>query len=243
VIVTSDHGLTATGRHLDLATFLEERGLKTLSYPIIWRSNPEASVMISGNAMGQVYCLNGNSGAALVGGEVGEALGPRLEELLAREEIDFAAWRHEKGGYEIAAARGHAVIRSTPEGLTYEPTSGDPFGLGTLSTPLDRRRALEATFDSEYPDALVQIEQLFECGRTGDLVVAARNGFDLRKAYEWPEHHSSHGSLHREHMIVPLLYNRTGWDPRPARTADLFNTILKWSGKPTVAGTDGEPLC
>jgi len=243
VIITSDHGLTATGQHLDLATFLEERGLKTLSYPIIWKANPEASVMISGNAMGQVYCLNGNSGAALVAGEVGAALGSRLEELLAREEIDFAAWRHGKGAYEIAAARGRAVIRSTPEGLTYQPTSGDPFGLGTLATPLDRRRALEATFDSEYPDALVQIEQIFECGRTGDLVVASRNGFDLRKAYEWPEHHSSHGSLHREHMMVPLLYNRTGWDPRPARTADLFNTILKWSGKPTVSGTDGEPLC
>ncbi|MEK7315347.1 MAG: alkaline phosphatase family protein [Candidatus Eisenbacteria bacterium] len=243
VIITSDHGLTATGRHLDLAAFLEERGLKTLSYPIIWKANPQASVMISGNAMGQVYCLNGSGRAALVGDEVGAALGSRLEELLAREEIDFAAWRHGEGAYEIAAARGRAVIRSTPAGLTYQPTSGDPFGLGTLSTPLDRRLALEATFHSEYPDALVQIEQLFACGRTGDLVVASRNGCDLREAYEWPEHHSSHGSLHREHMMVPLLYNRTGWDPRPARTTDLFNTILKWSGKPTVEGTDGEPLC
>jgi len=243
VIITSDHGLTATHTHLDLAGFLEARGLKTLAYPIIWRSNPEASVMISGNAMGQVYCLNGNGGAALHGDELRGALGPALDELLAREEVDFVVWRRSEGIYEIASARGTAALRSGSNGLTYHPESGDPFGLGTIPEPLDRRSALAATVDSEYPDAMVQIEQLFQARRTGDLVVVARNGFDLRKAYEWPEHRSSHGSLQREHMTVPLLYNRTGWDPRPARTADLFNTMLDWSGKPIVEGTDGDSLC
>jgi type I phosphodiesterase/nucleotide pyrophosphatase len=243
ILITSDHGLTATGRHLDLARFLETRGLRTMAYPIIWKSSPQASVMISGNAMGQVYALNGAGSAPLMGEEVARAFGGAWDELLAREEIDFVAFRRAADAYEIASARGSAVIRSGPGGLTYAPGTGDPLGLGPLPTPLDRRRALEATFDSEYPDALVQIEQLFSAGRTGDLVVVARNGSDLRKAYEWPEHHSSHGSLHREHMMVPLLYNRTGWDPRPARTTDLFNTILKWSGRPTVPGTDGDSLC
>jgi hypothetical protein len=107
---------------------------------------------------------------------------------------------------------------------------------------MDRREALLATVESAYPDALVQIEQLFTSPRSGDLVVISKNGYDLRKAFEWPEHHSSHGSLCREHMMVPLIYNQTGWDNRPARTADIFNTILKWAGKTAPSNTDGESL-
>ncbi len=243
LIITSDHGLTATHNHLDLALFLQARGLDTLYYPIIWKMKPRASVMISGNAMGQVYCHNGKNGTPLRRAEIQTALGAVWDELLAREEIDFVACRGRQDSYEIISARGEATIVRCPEGLCYFPKSGDPFGLGKIETPLDRQQALAATFDSDYPDALVQIEQVFSCSRSGDLVVVSNKGHDLRKAYEWPEHHSSHGSLHREHTIVPLIYNQTGWDSRPARTADLFNTVLKWSGKSTLENTDGRALC
>lgn len=59
LIVTSDHGLTATHKHLDLALFLEKHKIKTLSYPLVWKRDPQASVMISGNALGHVYWLDG----------------------------------------------------------------------------------------------------------------------------------------------------------------------------------------
>jgi len=243
LLLTSDHGLSATHRHFDLALFLQKRGMKTLFYPLVWKKNPAASVMISGNAMGHVYCLNGKSGAALQGEELPRALNSVWEELLQREEVDFVAWRGNGQSYEIAASRGRATIIRHPQGLTYHPRTGDPFGLGELAAPMNLQEALAATFHSEYPDALVQIEQLFACSRAGDLAVSAKVGYDLREAYEWPEHHSSHGSLHREHMMVPLLYNQTGWDERPARTTDVFNTVLKWSGKPTLENTDGQSLC
>ncbi|MDZ7292967.1 MAG: alkaline phosphatase family protein [candidate division KSB1 bacterium] len=243
LIITSDHGLTATHEHFDLALYLQNCGMKTLYYPIVWKVRPKASVMISGNSAGLVYYLDGKNGAPLVGEQIKAALGEHWDELLARKEIDFIAYRHGNDVYEIASGRGHALIVRQSEGWCYLPQDGDPFGLGKIAQPLDRQQALETTFDSDYPDALVQIEQFFSCSRSGDLVVTARNGYDLRKAFEWPEHHSSHGSLHREHMIVPLIYNQTGWHPRPARTADLFNTILKWAGKPTLENTDGQPLC
>ncbi len=54
--------------------------------------------------------------------------------------------------------------------------------------------------------------------------------FDLRDRYEHPEHRGSHGSLHRDHMLVPLLTNHP--IPSPLRTADIFPTILKLMGKP-----------
>ena len=241
-IITSDHGLSATHQHLDLALFLQNRGLKTLYYPIIWKSNPRASVMISGNSFGHIYLFDGNCPEPIVGEQVKEMLGSIWDELLAQEEVDFVAWRGNKNTYNIESSRGRSVITRKPEGLCYHPQNGDPLGLGAMETPMDHQQALEATFNSNYPDALVQVEQLFRSHRSGDLVVLAKNGYDLRHAFEWPRHHGSHGSLHYKHMLVPLLYNKSDWNTRSVRTADLFNTILKWSGKPILKNTDGESL-
>jgi len=241
LLITSDHGLTATDRHLDLACHLNKRGMRTLFYPLVWKRRPEAAVMISGNAVGKIYFLrDGHPAAEPL--DVRLRLGKVWDELLGREEIDFLAWPAAPGRIEIAAARGKAAVTRGPEGFSYEPLEGDPFALGALG-PLTGDEALVATAASEYPDALVQLDQFFASPRSGDLLVVARNGSDLRRAYEWPEHHSSHGSLQREHMTVPLLYNQTGWDPRPARTVDLFNTVLKWLGKPAVENVDGQALC
>ena len=241
-IITSDHGITTTRQHLDLALFLQKRGFKTLYHPIIWKSNPRASVMISGNSFGHVYLLDGNDSEPIMGEQVKKMLGTIWDELLAQEEIDFVVWRGSKNTYNIESAQGQSSIIRKPEGLCYHPQNGDPLELGAMETPMDYQQALEATFNSNYPDALVQIEQLFSSTRSGDLVVLAKTGSDLRQAFEWPEHHGSHGSLHHKHMIVPLLYNKTGWDSRSVRTVDLFNTILKWSGKPIPKNTDGLPL-
>jgi hypothetical protein len=243
LIITSDHGLTATHTHLDLALFLQDQGLKTMYYPLIWKKNPQASIMISGNAFGHVYLLNGfHEKLSAAANNPAAVLGETWQELINREEVDFAAWREDEGVYHVEAARGKATVFRQNGGLCYQPQQGDPFGLGNLSEPLDNQQSLEVTFHSEYPDAMVQLDQLFSASRSGDFVVVSQKGYDLRRAYEWPEHHSSHGSLHREHMHVPLIYNQTGWDTRAARTADLFNTILKWSGKPTLENTDGRSL-
>jgi hypothetical protein len=238
LIITSDHGLTATHTHLDLALFLKARKINPLFYPIVWKTRPQAAVMISGNALGHIYWLGHNS-------QPGNSSKMNEEikcELLARPEIDLLLSRNENGSILVESAPGRAEIVQNGALLSYLPHDADPLGYGCLDRPLDREEALKVTIDTQYPDGLVQIAQLFTASRTGDLVVISRNGYDLRKAYEWPEHHASHGSLCREHMLVPLIYNQTGWDNRPARTADLFNTILKWSGRPEIQNTDGRSL-
>lgn len=242
VVITSDHGLTATDRHLDLATYLEGRGMRTLFYPKVWRRRPDAAVMISGNAAGKIYLFGEGGDGLLEGDAVREKLGDRWNELLARDEVDFLAWREGAGRIAVAAPRGRALVERTPQGYTYRPLEGDPFGLGELSEPLSEQDALRATVDSDYPDALVQLDQFFGSPRSGDLLVVSRNGSDLREAFEWPEHHGSHGSLHRLHMNVPLVYNQTGWDARPARTVDVYNTVLKWLGLSPAGETDGRSL-
>ncbi len=242
ILITSDHGLTATHTHLDLALFLQKHRIDTLYYPIIWKKRPAASVMISGNAFGHVYLLNGRSSRHAFTEEIEAALGEIWHELLERPEVDFIACRRSESEYDIFSARGRAVIARRNGGLCYLPQSGDPFGFGAIEVPLGRQASLKRTFDSDYPDALVQIDQVLSATRSGDFFVISRNGFDLRKAWEWPEHHSSHGSLHREHMHVPLLYNRRGWREGPCRTTDLFNTILQFAGQPQQENTDGRSL-
>jgi hypothetical protein len=240
-IITSDHGLTATHTHFDLADFLRGQGLRTIAHPNIFSPKPDAAVMISGNSFGSIHVLK-NSNDVLKGDDVITSLGTEaFEALLARPEVDFLTWRGEQDAYWVASRKGRAKIVKNG-GLTYQPVTGDPFGLGAIGQPLDNLQALRATFDTDYPDALVQIEQLFRSRRAGDLIVSATPGYDLRGFWEIPEHHGSHGSLHREHVLVPFLYNQQGWDDRPARTADLFNTILKWMGKETREASDGRAL-
>jgi hypothetical protein len=38
-----------------------------------------------------------------------------------------------------------------------------------------------------------------------------------------------------------MIYNQKGWDEKPMRTADLFDSILKWKGI-TPKSSEGEPL-
>jgi arylsulfatase A-like enzyme len=233
VIITSDHGLTATHTHLDLAQFLQRRGINTLYYPLIWKRHPKASVMISGNALGMVYWLDGCPV---------EDINGAVAELIENPVIDLIISKRGDGEFGIVSGRGEAAVKSADSLYSYIPISGDPLGYGGPLGPISQRESLVVTFDSEYPDAMVQIAQVFGSPRCGDLVVISKNGYDLRRAFEWPEHHASHGSLCREHMTVPVIYNQIGWRPGPMRTTDLFNTMLKWAGKPTLDNTDGESL-
>lgn len=243
-VITSDHGLTATNHHFDLAKYFSKVGLKALQYPTILSIRPKSAVMISGNSFGAVHFLNHEGADVLRGDEVLNAMGDKIwNDLIQQPAIDFVTWRGSDNDYWIESKKGSAQIRHHGESLTYHPVTGDPFGFGLLDTPMDEQASLAATFDSDYPDALVQIAQLFKSRRAGDLVVGATNGYDLRETWEYPEHRGSHGSLCKEHMHVPFIYNQQGWDERPARTADIFNSILAWMGIDEPAHTDGRSLC
>ena len=110
-----------------------------------------------------------------------------------------------------------------------------------MNEMLSFEEILRETQNSDYPDAIAQIVQLFKSPRCGDIVISAETGYDLRKDYEYPEHKSSHGSLKREHMVVPLIINKKIND-KNIRTVDLFPTILNYLGKDLIDGIDGKNL-
>ena len=235
-LLTSDHGLTATHTHFDLADWLTDHDLKSVSYPVIWRRSPKSAVMISGNSFGSIHLLNHPGDHVLHEKEIYKYLGQeRLDSLLNEKAVDFVSYRGEKEGTCYVHNRGgKAFIEKNKGKYSYVCETGDPLQLGNNVLANSHREALEITLHSNYPDALVQINQLLASRRAGDVIVSATNGYDLRDFWEFPEHKGSHGSLHREHIAVPLLYNQKNWSTHPARTADLFNTILQWMDKATL---------
>ncbi|MBI2058964.1 MAG: alkaline phosphatase family protein [Nitrospirae bacterium] len=238
--VISDHGMTPVNRHLELTTFCEEHGLKTFSYPRIYRHwrNAECAVMVSGNAMAHLYLRRGDSwGPAHAYDDLTPAQRKFLNALCGRDEVDFLALREAGGGVRVLNRDGHAKIRRSKSGISYAPVDADPLKFGKVAFG-DDEEALHATVDSDYPDGLVQMEQIFSSARTGDVIVSARRGSDLRYRYEWPEHHSSHGSFIREHMMTPLILN-IKVRPEPMRTADLYPTLLEALGEPVEKQLDG----
>ena len=234
-LLTSDHGLTPSYEHLDLSDWMTNQGLKAVSYPVIWRNNPKSAVMISGNSFGSIHLLNHEGDSPLTYPDIVRHFGnERLNNLLAEKAVDVIAYRGQQDGeYYVQNNSGKALITHIDNQFGYQPVDADPLGLGHIP-PSGHRETLESTFATEYPDALVQIALLFKSRRAGDIVVSAHNGYDLRDFWEYPEHKGSHGSLHKEHLQVPLIYNQKGWSTHPGRTADLFPTLLKWMDKPQL---------
>ena len=91
------------------------------------------------------------------------------------------------------------------------------------------QESLRLTIDSDYPDAPLQILQLFESPRTGDELVVSSKPKAMTSGLpgtENPEHHGSEekdGSLHKDHMVVPVLVSR------PAQCSTTYELrIFQW---------------
>lgn len=242
LIIASDHGLTPTHSHLDTVEFMSQLGFKTFHYPKVYRyfRDADAATMISGNAMAHIYVKSPNGWGRR---STFEELNKIIERLIERQEIDIVAGIDEEGRVRITGKRGgEATAWIDKEGyLNYRTFNGDPFDYRYLPEKMNIDEALELTYNTNYPDGILQIVQLLESPRSGDLVVSANPGFDLRARYEKPEHCSSHGALFKEHMLVPVTISAKVNKPY-ARTVDLYPTILSLMGYSLPAGIDGVTL-
>ena len=113
--------------------------------------------------------------------------------------------------------------------FSYRFTGTDPLGYGVHYEDLSSRETLRETYDTPYPDGIVQLWQIFKSERTGDLVLSAENGYDLRARYEIPEHHATHGALIAEHLHIPLATNYPIVE-HYIRSVDVFPTVLSLCG-------------
>lgn len=241
--LVSDHGLSKTDHHFCMNTFLKDADLDPFFYPMIFDTKGKrAATMVSGNGMNHLYFKNSDGWTRHTVRTELEHLAPGLlDKLCAEPAVDIVAVRNEESGVDIMSRRGEARVRLDGNQLHYEVRGSDPFGYEALPVDLTPAVSLKLTSDTAYPDALFQIAHLFTAPRTGDVVVSAVPGYDLRLKYEHPEHHGSHGSLHETHMRVPILCTERFID-RPARTVDVFPTVLKMLGEDLPGYIDGIPL-
>ncbi len=235
ILLVSDHGAAAVNDHLDLADWFRAQGVRTMSHPVVWTSNPVAAVMVAGNAAAAVYVNPGVPRSHRL--DIGTLRSPAtfgtdadlISRLIAEPAVALLAAENGRGGVRVITRDGEADLDRENGIIHYRRISGDPLAVGgDLSTGTEEW--LAATIDGPFPDSAVSLLDQFSSPRAGDLVVAAAVGWDFRKAWEYPEHRSGHGSLIAEHMLTPLWSNhplppRRGW-----RTVDTFRIMTDWLG-------------
>jgi Type I phosphodiesterase / nucleotide pyrophosphatase len=235
--VGSDHGHSPVREHEDLTGLLTGWGYTTLAHPWAFNTSADIAVMVSGNAMAHLY-LNLDEGARPWWPALGETWRRLAESLLSRQSIDLMILPTSSSSCEIRSrGRGTARLVWSESAYSYTPESGDPLDIGEQRS-VDDRGAYDATIESDYPDALVQIAHLAASTRSGDIILSAARDWDYRAKYEPIPHVSSHGALHREHMLVPLLLNRAP-SRSPRRTVDVMPSALAALGITAPKTLDG----
>ncbi len=250
ILISSDHGMTDTHTHLDVVQHLDKGGWRCLHYPKIWRHGAVSASMVSGNGMTHLYFKNSTDK---------KGWGPRTsfeelnhqgvtEHLLQLEGLALIAGQSETGGIVVQSRTGQGRIsyqqpdangQRVPTSFSYQFEGTDPLGYGVPYQNLSSQETLQQTYDSPYPDAIVQLWQIFKSERTGDLILSAESGYDLRARYEIPKHHATHGALLAEHLHIPLATNYPIAE-QYIRSVDIFPTVLSLMGHtPEVDTIDG----
>jgi arylsulfatase A-like enzyme len=226
--VGSDHGHSPVREHEDLVALLTGWGYTILAHPWAFKTSADIAVMVSGNAMTHLY-LELDRKTRPFWSALGGCWNELAQKLVSRASVDLMILPTGASSCEIhTARRGSATLSWQEWSYSYIPSTGDPLGVGELRS-LDDVQAYDATIDSDYPDALVQIAHLVASARGGDIILSAARDWDYRARYEPIPHVSSHGALHREHMLVPLLLNRLP-SRTPRRTVDVMPSALNALG-------------
>jgi len=242
--LVSDHGLSKTDKHFCLNTFLEQHGLPAFYYPLIFNKKGKLSAsMVSGNGMAHIYLKNKDGWDAKTNyNEINQISPSLINDLIKEPAIDIIACMEAENSIRIMSKKGLAMAKLEANNIiSYSPVKGDPFGYAPMPEKLNHYELLCKTFSSDYPNAPLELAMLFKSSRTGDIVLSASPGYDLRLKYENPEHKASHGSLHKSHMLVPILCNRQ-FKNKIIRTVDILPTILKSLNLPVPDNIDGQAL-
>jgi hypothetical protein len=174
-----------------------------------------------------------------------------VEAVLAEPAVKLAmalesAHPHRRS-YRVLARSGDGRIERDEfsRHLRYSLLGGaDPLGYaldaraGTLMDGAfhDKDLWFAQTRETDYPDALFQISQLFDADGCGDLAVSSTPGRDFMDQ----QHRASHGGLEKDELLVPFVVAgpgiREGETVPMARTVDTFPLFLEFLGIPNVDG-------
>ncbi len=255
ILMTSDHGMSDTHTHIDIPQHLDDNGWRCLHYPKIWRQGAVSASMVSGNGMTHLYFKDSGGGKGWGKRASFEQLHHMgvVGSLIELEGLGLVVGQSETGDIIVQSRNGQGKISCHPldtdHGNLKPPTAfkcadalrfsyqfigTDPLGYGVHYKNLSSQETLRETYDSPHPDGIVQLWQIFNGDRTGDLVLSAESGYDLRARYEIPKHYATHGALIAEHLHIPLATNYPIAE-QCIRSVDVFPTVLSLCGH-NVAG-------
>ncbi len=235
--IVSDHGHSPVRDHDDLASLFRSWKLGVRAHPWVLAPGHDVGVMVSGNAMAHLY-FDLRTAPLRPWNALPNKWEAFATRVLERPSVDLMLLPLGTGISEIRSSdRGTARIVEHEGRFSYRPLSGDPLGVGAHES-LSATDAFDATVDSDYPDAIVQIAKLLGSPRSGEMILSAARNWDFRAKWEPIPHVSSHGALHRDHMMVPLLLNRAT-SRAPRRTVDIMPSALAALGIALPSGLDG----
>lgn len=239
LLLAGSYGQAEGVRRFDLESFLARR-LRVCTPGRGLKDWHEADVIAlpSGTSMAHLYFNGGGDWSARSFFEDVERRG-LVGSLLEQDGVDLLAGRSVEGGVVVQSRRGRAHLHEDADGrLTCLLKGGDPFGYGHLPQVMDAAEALRQSFDTAYPDGILQVLQLFRSRRAGDLVLSTEADVVLLSGGEEEGAAATSGSLSRAHIIVPVLSN-TALPSSPFRTADLFPMVIEMLGIEPVHRMDG----
>ncbi len=242
--IVSDHGLTATHTHVPLVALAEATGHTPIFFPRIRRRHYDLAILESGNALASVYFMQPVGNRPAFYREIVSADRNRrfLDTLLDHAGIDFLAYRIDHSVLGVSGRDGDLMLDfGEPPFVNLSVQGSNPLEFDVDGGKMSVPESLERTRHTNYPDSVMQLLQLFSSHRTGDVVVFPKEGYDLRARYEWPEHKSSHGSLAKAHMEVPVCTNLKV-SASTCRTVDVFPTVLADTGRAIRGNVDGQVL-
>jgi hypothetical protein len=213
VIVLADHAHSLVEERISLLDVFAGRDVLAPDDP-----EPERArlAVCPGQRFAMVYALDPAEREA--------AVATTLEAVDGVEGIDLALWRED--GRAVVRAGDGAELRFSPGGRAGD-VRGERWTLdGRLGVLEGSARA--GVFDSEaYPDALARVWSALSCPTAGDVLLSAAPGYEF---VDWggADHlgGGSHGSLHREDSLGPLLWCGCGPPDRDARAQWTLRDIL-----------------
>ncbi len=229
VWVVGDHGHAPVSQHDDLHSWLDSMGHRVLAHPRMHVRGADVALMVSGNAMGHLY-LDPAERTRRWWPQLATRWERTVGHLIARPSIDLAAVAISPNTVRVfhdthGVADIHRSIAGHAARWCYDAHGGDPLQLGGSLRDLDADAAWQASHQSPYADALVQLSSLVPTARGGDVVLSAATGWDLRARFEPTPHVSTHGALLREQMMVPLILDAPP-ARAPQRTTDVVPSAL-----------------
>lgn len=249
IIISADHGMHDSGELFDFQKALEERGIaaktknpKDKNYTLYAASRGVASSHIYVKHKDRFEPLTDASYLRTFPTSEGNAV-DLIDFILKLDATDILAVRSGERRVKVFGKDGksadiicNTVYRTDYCSYKFDAVTGDPLefsGNPALKHVLDGKAHsshvwLAALANERYPDAVVQLSQIFHDGRGGDAFISTRNRFGFRKVKA-----GNHGGAGEDDMRVPLVIMGPAV-PRGkfgiARACDIYPLVVEWFG-------------